>query len=145
VGRVVRPVIDGTWVLDSEALSQLLRKQQDAIAWLEIARRTHTGLKVSAMTIPEAYHGKVNRGWLSYVLSCLKVEAVTEAMAVRAADLLQEHNLHGHKYAIDAIVAATAMECPRPVTVLTSDVDDLTRLCAEPERPKEGRVRVVRV
>jgi hypothetical protein len=143
VGRGVRRVTRSTWVLDSEGLSKLLRKDAMTMARLEVAHRKGVAVKVSAMTIPEAYHGKVNRGWLSYVLSRLRVVTVTEDTAVRAADLLREHNLHGHKYAIDAVVAATAMECPRPVALYTSDVDDMGRFCAEPDRPKEDRVQVL--
>ncbi|GAA4303747.1 hypothetical protein GCM10023086_20560 [Streptomyces venetus] len=35
----------------------------------------------------------------------------------------------GHKYAVGAIVAATAIASPSPVTVLTSDPEDLLMLC----------------
>lgn len=37
--------------------------------------------------------------------------------------------LHGHKYALDAIVAATALTSPAPTTVLTSGPEDLLMLC----------------
>jgi hypothetical protein len=33
----------------------------------------------------------------------------------------------------------------RPVILCTSDPDDLTALCTEPDRPKDGRVIVIRV
>ncbi|MFC7763418.1 hypothetical protein ACFQY4_39235 [Catellatospora bangladeshensis] len=42
-------------------------------------------------------------------------------------------------------MAATALALPRPVVLLTSDPDDLTRLVEEPERPKDQRVVVVHV
>ncbi|WP_211268829.1 hypothetical protein [Actinoplanes subtropicus] len=44
--------------------------------------------------------------------------------------------MHGHKYAIDAMVAEVALRLPGPVVVLTSDVDDMVGLCGR-------RVRVV--
>jgi hypothetical protein len=46
-----------------------------------------------------------------------------------ATGLLAEAALHGHKHAIDAILAATALAAPRPITLLTSDPDDLAALC----------------
>lgn len=128
----------GTWVLDSEGLSRLLSRQPSALADLAMAVRKNTAVVVSAMTVPEAYHDRVSRQWLSYVLSRLAIQPVTEAIALRATDLLREHGLHGHKYATDAVVAATALHRPGPVAVLTSDVDDLRRFCAD-----EPRVTVV--
>ena len=46
--------------------------------------------------------------------------------------LLAAAGLHGHKYALDAIVAATALTAPAPVTVLTSNPEDLLMLCGGP-------------
>jgi hypothetical protein len=37
------------------------------------------------------------------------------------------------------------MEMARPVVLLTSDPDDLTRLVEEPGRPKDQRVVVIHV
>ncbi|GIJ77162.1 hypothetical protein [Micromonospora phaseoli] len=37
----------------------------------------------------------------------------------------------------------TALEFTRPVVLPTSDPDDLHRLVAEPDRPKEERIAVV--
>jgi len=130
--RAVEP--RASWVLDSEALSRLLTRQPQALADLDLAVDKETAVVVSAMTIPEAYHDKVPRAWLSYVLSRLTVEPVSEEIALRATDLLREHGLHGHKCAIDAVVAATAIARPGRVAVLTSDVDDLKRLC-QGEKP----------
>jgi predicted nucleic acid-binding protein len=141
VARSVRAVdAPTTWVLDSEALSRLLTKQPAALADLELAVRKNTAVVVSAMTVPEAYHDRVSRAWLSYVLSRLAIQPVTEEIALRATELLRAHGLHGHKYAIDAVVAATALRRPGQVAVLTSDTDDLRRFCAD-----EPRVRVVHV
>ncbi|KAF2779262.1 hypothetical protein STPH1_3929 [Streptomyces sp. OM5714] len=47
-------------------------------------------------------------------------------------DLLREAGgPHGHKCAIDALVAATALRLPSPALVLTADRDDWTRLCGD--------------
>lgn len=42
--------------------------------------------------------------------------------------LLADAKLHGHKYAIDAVLAVIARQQKGQVTVFTSDVDDLERL-----------------
>ena len=51
----------------------------------------------------------------------------------------------GHQHAIDSVVAATALRRVRPVILYTSDPDDLTALCAEPDRPKDECVIIIRV
>jgi hypothetical protein len=40
---------------------------------------------------------------------------------------------------------ATALELERPVVVLTSDPDDLSKLVEEPGRPKAQRIAVIHV
>ncbi len=57
------------------------------------------------------------------------IEPVTEELARRAAALLGDAGLHGRRYAIDAMLSATALASPGPVTILTSDPEDLRRLC----------------
>lgn len=42
---------------------------------------------------------------------------------------MKDAGLHGHKYAIDAMVAEVALRLPGPTVVLTSDVDDMVKLC----------------
>ncbi|MFF0685162.1 hypothetical protein ACFYUG_03535 [Streptomyces albogriseolus] len=63
---------------------------------------------------------------------------MTEQAARAAAELLKATGLHGHKYAIDATVAEMALRQPGPVAMLTSDIDDMARLCGD-------RVRLVGV
>ena len=55
---------------------------------------------------------------------------MTAEVARLASKLLRDAgNLHGHKFAIDAMVAATARRLSGQVIVLTSDPEDLTLLC----------------
>jgi hypothetical protein len=51
----------------------------------------------------------------------------------------------GHRCAIDAVVAATALGLSRPVVLLTNDPDDLSKLVDEPGRLKQERIAVVRI
>jgi predicted nucleic acid-binding protein len=95
-------------------------------------------LVVGANTIVEVSHTRVNMPRLRWALSRVKVEPVTEQSAKASAELLKGTGLHGHKYAIDATVAEAALRQPGPVAMLTSDIDDMARLCGD-------RVRLIGV
>ncbi len=60
-----------------------------------------------------------------------------------ASDRLRPHLMFSFRVAIDAVVAATALELERPVVLLTSDPDDLSRLVEVPERPKAQPIAVI--
>ena len=79
------------------------------------------------------------------VLNKITVVPVEMAHGRAAGELLGRTGLSGHRCALDAILAAVALDQPRPVVLLTSDPDDLARLTEEPERPKAERVAVIRV
>ncbi|WP_372409113.1 type II toxin-antitoxin system VapC family toxin [Streptomyces luteireticuli] len=129
---------EGTLVLDSEGLSKLLGDDEQVVAMVAEARRRGMEAVICALTIIEAVHPGTNKARLAWVLSGLRVIAVGDEEAKAASALLMTAGLHGHKYAIDAAVATTAMAQQRPVVMLTSDVDDMTKLCG-------GRVRLVAV
>jgi len=82
---------------------------------------------------------------LHRVLSRIMVLPVTPAAARQAGELLGATGLSGHRCAIDAVVAVTALGLDRPTVLLTSDPGDLNRLVGEPGRPKAQRIAVVRV
>ncbi len=42
-----------------------------------------------------------------------------------------EAGLRGHKYAIYAAVAEAALRQRRPLVMLTSDIDDMVKLCGD--------------
>ncbi|WP_129840884.1 DNA-binding protein [Streptomyces sp. RFCAC02] len=121
--------MSGTLVLDSEALSKLARRHRVATAWLGVARQSDLAVVTSAATLVEARDPKVPQAAFDHAVSLTKVRPVTEEVARAASRLLAGANLHGHTYGIDAILAATAHEEYGDVTVLTSDTDDLRRLC----------------
>ncbi|MGW6546732.1 PIN domain-containing protein [Streptomyces massasporeus] len=125
-------------VLDFQALSLLLRNDRQMITRIEAARRVGVPVLVSALTVVEAVYGKTDTVRLHWVLSRLQVQDVTQADSLTAVRLLRDAgNLHGHKYAIDALVAATALRSPAPVLVLTSDRDDWSKLCGDGVRIKD--------
>ncbi|MEV6577357.1 PIN domain-containing protein [Streptomyces sp. NPDC051582] len=128
----------GTLVLDSEGLAKAVLRDRTLTTWLALARADDLRVITSAATLVEVMHPRINRAALEWTLSRLVVEPVTDTVARHAAALLAEAGLHGHKYAIDAMVGATALLAEGPATVLTSDPEDLAALCG-------GRVTVVKV
>jgi hypothetical protein len=100
---------------------------------------------VSAITLTEVLRGDPRDVPVHRVLSRITVQPVSAELARRAGELLGTTGLSGHRCAIDAVVAATVLDLPRPVILLTSDPDDLSRLVEEPGRPKDQRVAVIHV
>ncbi|MEX3102751.1 DNA-binding protein [Streptomyces sp. V2] len=125
-------------VLDSQGLSSWIDRDRKVMLLLEQAERDGADVAMSAATIIEASYAGVDTARLNWLLSRVRVEAVTKDSARRSAQLLKDAGLHGHKYAIDAMVAEVALRLPGPVAVLTSDADDMVKLCGK-------RVRVVGV
>lgn len=119
----------GTLVLDSEGLAKAVLRDRDLTGWLALARTDDMRVITSAATLVEVVHPRIKRPALEWALSRIVVEPVTESVARHAAGLLGDAHLHGHKCAIDAMLSATALAAPGPVTVLTSDPEDLAALC----------------
>nr|WP_202451571.1 hypothetical protein [Streptomyces sp. SID4948] len=117
-------------MLDSEGLSQWVRGDRRMGARLKDADRSDIPVVTTSMTLIEAYHAKLHRPAWRWALS-RRVEPVTEQIANDAIDLLQDAGLHGHKYAIDAALAAVALRQPGRVTIFTSDEDDMRKLCGD--------------
>ncbi|MFI8367145.1 PIN domain-containing protein [Streptomyces sp. NPDC085466] len=128
----------GTLVLDSEGLAKAVLRDKTVTTWLALARADDLRVITSAATLVEVVHPRINRPALEWTLSRLVVEPITEPIARHAATLLADAGLHGHKYAIDAMLAATALAAPGPTTILTPDPEDLTAFC-------DGRVTVFKV
>ncbi len=135
----------GTLVLDSEGLSKLAVGDARARGYFDSARERGAQVAVSAIALTEALRGGPRDAAVHRVLSRITVVPVTAAIARRAGELLGATGLSGHRCAIDAVVAVTALEMGRPVVLLTSDPDDLTKLAEEPGRPKAQRIAVIHV
>jgi predicted nucleic acid-binding protein len=140
-----RVAVGGTVVLDSEGLSKLAAGDARVRGYLDIARTRRARVAVSAITLTETLRGGLRDATVHRVLSRITVAPVTAQIARRAGELLGATGLSGHRCAIDAVVAATALGLERPVVLLTSDPDDMNRLVEEPDRPKAERIVVVRV
>ncbi|MDQ1306984.1 MAG: hypothetical protein QG671_2816 [Actinomycetota bacterium] len=125
--RSPRPA--GTLVLDSEGLAKAVARDRELTAWLALARAEDLRVITSAATLVEVIHPRMKRPALEWTISRIVIEPVTEEIARRAAALLDAAGLHGHRHAIDAMLSATALASSGPVTILTSDPQDLTALC----------------
>lgn len=128
----------GSVVLDCEGLAKLISRDKRILSILARAVPKERRVICSAATLIEAQHGKVREAEFSYARSRIVIEPVTEKIANEAVSLLRSAGLHGHRHAIDAMVAATAMAQPGGVALLTSDVDDMNALCGQ-------RIRIVKV
>jgi predicted nucleic acid-binding protein len=102
------------------------------VALVEAARRAHTLVAVSALTVVETAHGRTDLARLEWILSRLTVAGVETSDAMTAVRLLRDAGgLHGHTHAIDALVAALALRLGGKPTVVTSDPSDWTRLVGD--------------
>ncbi|MDT9699807.1 PIN domain-containing protein [Streptomyces sp. P17] len=122
--------MSGALVLDSEGLAKAVQRDREVHEWLTAARDAELPVVTSAAVLVEVIHPKINDAALKWTLSRLRVEPVTQGVAQAAAALLRAAGLHGHKYAIDAMLCATALQHPGRVTILTSDVEDIGLLAA---------------
>ncbi|GAB3914438.1 type II toxin-antitoxin system VapC family toxin [Kibdelosporangium lantanae] len=118
-----------TLVLDSEGLTKAVLRDRELTTWLAAARAADERVITSAATLVEVIHPRINRAAFDWTLARLSVEPVTAEIARQATVLLEHAGRHGHKYAIDAMLAATALSARGPTTVLTSDPEDIAMLC----------------
>lgn len=126
--------MSGALVLDSEGLAKAVQRDREVHEWLTAAKDADLPVITSAAVLVEVIHPRINDAALKWTLSRLRVEPVTQALAQSAAALLRGAGLHGHKYAIDAMLCATALAQPGQVTILTSDVEDVGVLTADHPR-----------
>ncbi|MFB6887941.1 DNA-binding protein [Kitasatospora sp. NPDC056327] len=120
-----------TVVLDPQGMSAWISQDRDVLAMIKAFHSIGAGLVIGANTIVEISHARANTARLNWVLSQVRIEPVTEHTARASAALLKQAGLHGHKYAIDATVAEMALRQPGPVAMLTSDIDDMAKLCGD--------------
>ncbi|MET8286049.1 DNA-binding protein [Streptomyces sp. NPDC005132] len=126
--------MSGALVLDSEGLAKAVQRDREVHEWLTAAREADLPVLTSAAVLVEVIHPRINDAALKWTLSRLRVEPVARALAQSAATLLRDAGLHGHKYAIDGMLCATASAYPGRVTILTSDVEDVAKLTTEHPR-----------
>ncbi|MFV0138147.1 DNA-binding protein [Streptomyces sp. HMX87] len=120
--------------------TKAVQRDREVHEWLTAARDADLPVLTSAAVLVEVIHPKINDAALKWTLSRLRVEPVTQALAQAAATLLRAAGLHGHKYAIDAMLCATALAQPGRITILTPDVEDITMLTTDHPRVTAEKV-----
>lgn len=143
MARRVRYVRRGCVVLDSQALSLLIDGQELMVKRLDKARKSGVEVVTSVLTILEAERGGTDLARRDFVLSRIVVESVDQELATLAGELLRANRLHGHRHAIDAVLAATALRQEAPVIIYTSDPEDLAKLCDAPQERRHVSVMKV--
>ncbi|MEU3772257.1 PIN domain-containing protein [Streptomyces sp. NPDC032472] len=124
------------FVLDCEALSKASRGDETVALFVKAASLNGIQVVTSALTVLEAWDpraGKQGKAW-EWLLSRVEVVHTDDRILTDARDLLTHAGLHGHKHALDAVLAAVALRFADPrtdVAVLTSDTDDLRKLLAD--------------
>lgn len=133
-GRGKRAPLQRTYVFDSEALSRAVRGDQELKQLIRVAPELGVRIVTSALTTLEAFdprRGARNPLW-EWALSRITVVHTNDPIVRTARQLLSDAGLHGHKYAIDAVLAAVALaevsDGADQVTLFTSDTDDLEKL-----------------
>jgi predicted nucleic acid-binding protein len=119
-------------VLDSEGLSRLIRRDPDVMALAKELEAAGESVTTSAATLVEGIDPAMKPAAIRWAVSGLDVIDVSRAVALTATDLLRSARRHGHRDAMDAIVCATAiLSDDAPVTILTSDPNDIKALLAD--------------
>ncbi|MFJ9827157.1 PIN domain-containing protein [Streptomyces sp. NPDC101160] len=131
MARTRSQLAHGILVLDSQGLSKYIENDPKVVGLVRTAQSKDSLVAVSNLTLLEAWNPRGRMDRFRWEISRLEVVPVTDEIAWRALDLLRNANLHGHKYAIDSVVAATALGHSGPRVVVTSDVDDMIKLCGE--------------
>jgi predicted nucleic acid-binding protein len=132
-------------VLDAEGLVKLSNGHPLALSRIKTAYARNAAVVTAATTLTEVLRGGPKDAQLHHVLRKVTVIPIGTEKARAAGELLGRTGLSGHRCALDALVATVALTQPRPVVLLTSDLDDMARLTEEPGRPLRERVAVVHI
>jgi len=127
---VVDPAPWRNVVFDAQAVSLWLNNDRAIIGRLALLRRTQARILVCANTLIELAAHPRHRS-LAWLASFVLVEPVTAQLAMDAGGLLRKAKLTGHNHAIDASVAALALQQAGATAIMTSDPDDMYRLCGD--------------
>lgn len=141
----LRGGLGGTLVLDAEGLVKLSKGDPRALSRAKHARIRNAEVVTAATTLTEAMRGGPRDASLHRVLHKIKVISIGPEQARAAGILLGRTGLSGNRCALDALLATIALAQPRPVVLLTSDLDDMAKLTEEPGLPARDRIAVVRL
>jgi predicted nucleic acid-binding protein len=116
-----------TFVLDSEGVSKLAEDHPELVSYVANARKRQASVIASAVTLTEVLRGSPRDAAVHRILKRVEIIPLTRDLGRSAGELLGASGLPPTA-TIDAMVAATALDQPRPVVILTSDPRDLGAL-----------------
>ncbi|MFE7131854.1 PIN domain-containing protein [Streptomyces sp. NPDC057638] len=124
------------FVFDSEVLSKAVQGDREITALIKTAPRLDIPIVTSALTTLEAWDPREasRQALWNWTLSRIRVVHTDDQVSAMARDMLRTAGLHGHKYAIDALLAAVAgREAAQgaEAAVFTSDTDDMSQLLTD--------------
>lgn len=121
------PRIARNVVLDASALSEAA--QEGAQLRLQLRRAVKRGslLHTTAANLTEVLRGHPRDASIHRLLASLNVRVVDERLGRHAGERIGQRKVRGD-VTLDALVAELASSLPRPVVVLTSDMEDMAAL-----------------
>ncbi|GLX18733.1 MULTISPECIES: PIN domain-containing protein [Streptomyces] len=138
-------MVGAVFVLDAQPFSLLAEDDPVMAALIDLARQEGYAPTISAATIAEVRRSGRAAQRLAWQRSRLTVVPVTEALADKAAELLEAAGLDGHECVVDALVVATAALSSGPAKVASSDGSHVPKLCAAASAGRSSPVQWVRV
>jgi hypothetical protein len=123
-------------VIDCEALSKTVQGDRELAALIKAAPQLDVTVLTSALTRLEAWNPRraAPQAQWNWTLSRIQVVHTDDEVISTARTMMKSAGMHGHKYAIDAVLAAIAgREDERgfEVIVFTSGIDDKSKLLAD--------------
>ncbi len=114
-------------VLDATALTTAADEHSDARGALRRWQEDGADVLTTAATLTEVLRGHPRDAHIHRLLASLTIRVVDEHLGRAAGERIGRRAMRGN-VTLDALVAELASSLPRPVVVLTSDVDDITAL-----------------
>ncbi len=114
-------------VLDASALTEAALNDSNTRGVLRRWQGDGVDILTTAATLTEVVRGHPRDASIYRLLSSMQVRVVDEDLGRAAGQRIGRRSVRGND-TLDALVAELASCLPRPVVVLTADVDDMTAL-----------------
>ena len=123
----VRGLLIRSVVLDATALTAASQAHSDIRGVLRRWQDDGADLVTTAATLTEVLRGHPRDAAIHRLLASLNVRVIDAPLGQAAGERIGRTKTRGN-VTLDALVAEVASSLPRPVALLTSDVDDLQAL-----------------
>lgn len=114
-------------MLDATALTTAADERSDTRGVLRRWQEDGADVLTTAATLTEVLRGHPRDALIHRLLASLSIQVVDERLGRAAGERIGRRAARGN-VTLDALVAELASSLPRPVVVLTADIDDMTAL-----------------